>query len=186
MMQRLGDLVRPVLWGSLVCAIGVAVVAGAPLRAQVAAKPDPSNTAVTRTDDFVLGRQMLMNLNETAMMPIDRLAGGQDVDLGLVKAQAFIISSVLSAAPHMFPSSTKPVFDKDGAPTPSTAASPKIWDDFDAFYETMSDVSNLAYDLSQAADAAKAKTLAMQLRTACDSCHENFMQVYDPTKAPSP
>jgi cytochrome c556 len=183
MIEPVRRLARPALWSAAAVLAAAAVIAVAPLRAQVAANPDPSNTAVTRTDDFVLGRQMLMNLNETAMMPIDRLAGGQNVDLGFVKGQAFIISSVLSASGHMFPSVTKPVFDKDGAPTPSTAASPKIWDDFDAFYEAMTDVSNLAYDLSQVPDVAKARTLAMQLRAACDSCHDKYMQVYDPTKA---
>ena len=164
--------------------LAVAAALSAPaLRAQGTAPADPSNTAVTRTDDFILGRQMLMNLNETAMMPIDRFAGGENIDLRAVKDQAFLISSVLTAAPHMFPSSTKPVFDKDGAPTPATAASPKIWDDFDAFYDAMIDASNLAYDLSQAADAAKARPLATQLRVACDSCHEKWMQVYDPRAA---
>src|SRR5688572_25965070 len=103
MMQRFRDLVRPAVWGGVACVGLAAVVVGGPAsRAQVAAKPDPSNTAVTRTDDFILGRQMLMNLNETAMMPIDRLANADNVDLAAVKSQAFIISSVLTAAPHMF------------------------------------------------------------------------------------
>jgi cytochrome c556 len=185
MIEPVRRLARAALWSAAAAfATAAAIVAAAPLPAQVAANPDPSNTAVTRTDDFVFGRQMLMNLNETAMMTIDRFAvGGQNVDLATVKAQAFLISSVLAASAHMYPSVTKPVFDKDGAPTPSTAASPKIWDDFDAFYEAMTDVSNLAYDLSQVPDAARARTLAMQLRAACDSCHDKYMQVYDPTKA---
>jgi cytochrome c556 len=185
-MHATQTAVRSGVWCGLSCLAAAAVVIAAlppPLRAQVTPPNDPSNTAVTRTDDYVLGRQMLMNLNETAMTPIDRLANGQNVDLGLAKSQAFIISSVLSAAPHMFPSTTKPVFDKDGAPTPSTAASPKIWEDFDAFYQAMTDASNLAYDLSQVPDAAKARPIAMQLRAACDSCHDKYMQVYDPTKA---
>jgi cytochrome c556 len=177
------------MWSIGCVAVGgfaVAVLLSVPaLRAQVAAPADPSNTAVTRTDDFVLGRQMLMNLNESAMVPIDKLGLGENVDLRAVKDQAFLISSVLTAAPHMFPSSTKPVFDKDGSPTPSTAASPKIWDDFDAFYDAMIDSSNVAYDLSQATDAARARPLAMQLRATCDSCHEKWMQVYDP-RSPSP
>jgi cytochrome c556 len=175
------DRIRFLLPCAGIAAVVMAVIAS-PFQA-LGQATDPSNTAVTRLDDYVLGRQMLMNLNETAMVPIDRQATGGTVDLDLVKQQAFLISSVLTAAPHMFPSTTKPTFDKDGAPTPATAASPKIWDDFDAFYEAMIDASNVAYDLSQARDAAMARTLATQLRGTCDSCHEKFMQVYDPTKA---
>ncbi len=177
----LPKLTNPPVWSAVTgFFFGVALLAVVPLRAQDARNPDPSNTAVTRTDDYVLGRQLLMNLNETAISPIDRLAEGQPADIATVKAQAFLISSVLAASAHLYPSSTKPVFDKDGAPTPSTAASVKIWDDFDAFYQAMYDASNVAYDLSQARDAASARPLAMQLRAGCDSCHEKFMQVYDP------
>jgi cytochrome c556 len=160
--------------------IAAGVVAGTPFHA-MGQKADPSNTGVTRTDDLILARQLLFDMNESAMMPIDRAAGGADLDLGLLKAQAYTIYTVLSVAPHLFPSSTKPVFDKDGVPAPSTAASPKIWDDFDAFYDQMTDAANVAYDASQAADIGKFRPLAMQLRMACDSCHDKHMQVYDPT-----
>jgi cytochrome c556 len=159
------------------------VVAGLPHGA-AGADADPSLTGSSHTDDAILARQLLMDLNETAMMPIDRAAGGAVLDLTMLKAQAYTIYTVLSVAPHLFPSSTKPVFDKDGVPTPSTAASPKIWDNFEAFYGQMADAASVAYDASQAADIAKFRTLAMQMRTGCDSCHDKNMQVYDPTAKP--
>ncbi len=177
MMQRARGWTRQtVLSGA--AALAIVIVAGLPRGA--AAADDPSLTGTSHTDDLVLARQLLMDINETAMMPIDRAAGGADIDLGVLKTQAYNIYTALSVAPHLFPSSTKPVYDKDGAPTPSTAAAAGIWDDFEAFYTQMTDAANLAYDLSQAADIGKFRTLAKQMRVSCDSCHETHMKVYDP------
>jgi cytochrome c556 len=118
------------------------------------------------------------------MMPIDRAAGGENVDLNVLKNQAYAIYTNLSIAPHLFPSSTKPVIGPDGSPTPSTAASPKIWDDFEAFYTQFMDASSLAYDMSQAKDIASFRNDAKMLRADCDGCHAKNMNVFDPTKQP--
>jgi cytochrome c556 len=183
MMQGVRFLARPAVFSGLaVLAIAGAVFAGLP-RA-IGADADPSNTGVTHTDDLVMARQLLMDSNETAMMPIDRAAAGENIDLAILKNAAYTIYTALSVAPHLFPSSTKPVIGKDGSSTPSTAASTKIWDDFGAFYDQFTESANLAYDMSQAKDVAAFRTGAKQLRVDCDSCHAKNMNVYDPTKQP--
>jgi cytochrome c556 len=141
---------------------------------------DPSLTGSSKPDDVILARQLLMDGNETAMMPIDRAAGGADIPLAALKAGAYAIYSYLSVAPHLFPSTTKPVVAKDGSP-PSTAATEAIWADFGGFYQAATDAANVAYEASQAADIAKFRELAMQLRMACDACHAKYMHVFDPT-----
>jgi len=180
-MKQIRVWARPALFSSLAgIAMASAVLGGLP-RA-VGADADPSLTGVTHADDVVLARQLLMENNETAMMPIDRAAAGDNIDLATLKDSAYSVYTVLSAAPHLFPSSTKPVYDKDGTPTPSTAAAPAIWEDFDAFYNRFTDAANLAYDMSQAKDIATFRTMAKQLRADCDGCHAKNMNVFDPTK----
>ena len=141
---------------------------------------DPSFTGTSHPDDVIMARQLLMDGNETAMGPIDRAAGGEDIPLAALKEQAYAIYTYLSAVPHLFPSETKPVTSPDGSP-PATAATAAVWDDFDAFYGRAMAAANDAYDASQAADIAKFRTLAMQLRMDCDSCHAKYMHVFDPT-----
>ncbi len=142
---------------------------------------DPSNTAVTRPDDYIYARQLLMEINETDMPPIDKVGMGGDGDLATVKALAFEISNVLSIAPHMFNSATKPVKDTDGSPLNSTNATLAVWDDFDAFYDRMTAASDLAYKASQVTSIDEFRPLAMQLRADCDGCHDKYMHVYDPS-----
>jgi cytochrome c556 len=160
--------------------VGMAALLGGPLLA-VGQGTDPSFTGISRPDDLIIARQALMQINETAMMPIDRASNGEDVPLDVLQQQAFTISTVLSVAPHLFPSTTKPVFLPDGSP-PATAATEAIWKDFDAFYDQMMDASNIAYDASQAPDIGKFREMGKKLRAACDSCHEVAMKVFDPTK----
>jgi cytochrome c556 len=160
--------------------VGLAALLGGSLAA-VGQDADPSFTGNSRPDDLIIARQGLMEINETAMMPIDRAVNGEDIPLDILQAQAFTISSVLAVAPHLFPSTTKPVFLPDGSP-PATAATLAIWKDFDAFYNEMMDASNVAYDASQAPDMAKFREAGKKLRAACDSCHEVNMKVFDPSK----
>src|SRR4051794_21447335 len=157
MTQSVRGFAKPAVYvGAAALAISSFILASS--RNAIGADADPSNTGATHTDDLVLARQLLMDSNETAMMPIDRAAGGENVDLNVLKNQAYAIYTNLSIALHLFPSSTKPVIGPDGSPTPSTAASPKIWDDFEGFYARFMDASSLAYDMSQAKDIATFRT----------------------------
>ncbi len=164
---------RLAVFGRLTVLAVVGSITAAPLMA-VAADPDPSNTGISRPDEMILARQVLMDLNEAAMIPIDRAAVGGEVSLEAAKAQAFIIYSVLTVAPHLFPSTTKPVASPDGSP-PATAALPSIWEDFDAFYDQLIDGATLAYEASQANSIGKFRDLAKQLRASCDACHAQHM-----------
>jgi hypothetical protein len=141
---------------------------------------DASYTGFSKPDDVITARQLLMDGNETAMVPIDRAAGGEDIPLATLKDQAYAIYTYLSIAPHLFQAGTKPVVSPDGSP-PATAATVAVWQDFDAFYKAAADAAQVAYNASQAGDIAKFRTLAMQLRADCDSCHATYMHVFDPT-----
>jgi cytochrome c556 len=141
---------------------------------------DPSYTGASHSDDLVLARQLLMEGNETAMGPIDRAVGGEDIPLVALRASAYTIYTYLSIGPHMFPSQTKPVTAADGTVTPSTAAVAAIWDDFDAFYNQFTDAANLAYTMSETADIATFRADAKMLRVDCDACHAKNMHVFDP------
>jgi cytochrome c556 len=141
---------------------------------------DASHTGSSKPDDVIMARQLLMDSNETAMGPIDRAAGGQDIALASLKDQAYTIYTNLSIAPHLFPIETKPVVSPDGS-APSTAATPAVWANFDMFYDTAAKAANVAYDASQAADIGKFRDLAKQLRMSCDGCHATYMHVFDPS-----
>ena len=158
------------------------IVAGLPLAA-TGADTDPSLTGVTHTDDLVMARQLLMDSNETAMGPIDRAASGENIDLATLKNLAYTIYTNMSVAPHLFPSSTKPVIGPDGSATPSTAAAPDIWTNFEAFYDKFTEAANVAYEMSQAMDVATFRTKAKDLRAGCDDCHAKDMNVFDPSKS---
>jgi cytochrome c556 len=166
------------------------VAAEGPAKPGTAAKPTPpgkgapvadaSFTGRSHPDDVIMARQLLMDGNETAMGPIDRAAGGEDIPLAALKDQAYAIYTNLSAAPHLFPPETKPAVSPDGSP-PATAATATVWEDFDGFYDQAMAAASTAYDASQASDIGKFRTLAMQIRMHCDSCHAKYMHVFDPT-----
>jgi hypothetical protein len=185
MKQRVRGLLRPAMLGSAAgLAIAAIVMAALPIKAIGADAPDPSDTGATHPDDLVLARQLLMDSNETLMLTVNPAQVNPAVTLATLKADAYAIYTNLTVAPHLFPSSTKPVTAADGTVTPSTAAAPGIWDNFDAFYNRFTDVANLAYDMSMATDINKFYDQAKQLRMDCDACHAKNMNVFDPTKQP--
>jgi cytochrome c556 len=180
-MMKVTFLARRTLTAGFAAAAVAGVVAALPLTA-TGADTDPSLTGISHTDDLILARQLLMDSNETAMGPIDRAASGEKIDLATLKNLAYTIYTNLSVAPHLFPSSTKPVIGADGSPEPATAAAPDIWKDFDAFYNQFTDAAMTAYDMSQATDQTKFVMGAKELRMDCDGCHAKNMNVFDPTK----
>jgi cytochrome c556 len=182
MQHGIRFLARPAITAGLVGVVIAAVMAGAPLTA-TGADTDPSLTGISHADDLVMARQLLMDSIETAMGPIDRAASGENIDLAMLKNFAYTIYTNLSVAPHLFPSTTKPVIGADGSPTPASAASPDIWKDFDAFYDQFTESANTAYDMSQAKDNATFVIKAKDLRMDCDGCHAKSMNVFDPSKS---
>jgi cytochrome c556 len=134
-------------------------------------------------EHVITARQLLMHGNELAMMPIERAVAGEDIGLAALKANAYSIYIGLTAAPHLFPPTTKPVPQPDGS-APLTAAASRIWDDFDAFYREMTAAADLAYRASQAPDIATLRALGAEMRANCDACHAKNMEVFDPRRSP--
>ncbi|MFO1185804.1 MAG: cytochrome c [Bauldia sp.] len=127
-------------------------------------------TGAKHTDDVVMARQLLMDAVETEMGVIE----GGKADLANLKNRAYSINTLLSAFPHLFPPETKP------GPDVSTSATPAVWQDFEKFYDKVQNAANVAFDASQAEDAAKFGAAAKSLRAACDTCHETYMLVVGP------
>jgi cytochrome c556 len=92
-----------------------------------------------------------------------------------LKASAFRINTLLMAFPHLFPPQTKPSADR-----PSTAADPKIWQNFDDFYAKVQASAAVAFEAGQAGNIDTFREQAKKLRAACDGCHAQYMHVEQP------
>jgi cytochrome c556 len=156
----------------LIAIIGVAVLVGA--RAQERA---PGLTGINHAPDVVQARQLLMSQIDEEMQPIDFVAGGKDLPLGELKANACRINTMLTAFPHLFPPQTKP-----GPDAFSTAAAPEIWQDFEAFYGQVDAAAKVAFEVSQADAIGPFRESAKKLRQACDGCHAKYMKVESPPR----
>jgi cytochrome c556 len=120
-----------------------------------------------------------MDGNQTALTDIED-ATDADADLAALKAEAYVVYTNLTVAPHLFPSSTRPVIAADGTATPATAAAPAIWDNFAAFYAQFTDAASLAYDMSDVQDLATLRSDEKMLRADCDACHTKNMVTFNP------
>ena len=140
-------------------------------------------TGASRPDDVIMARQLLMDAIESEMTPIDLAVGGRQMPLADLKARAYMINTLLTAFPHLFPPETKPVTAPDGTPG-ATSATMAVWDDFDKFYDGAQDAAAAAFDASQAADFAQFQAPAARLRAACDACHKQYTQTVDHTAPP--
>lgn len=132
-------------------------------------------TGIDRADDVILARQTLMDGVETEMMALESALGGKQPDLATLKSRAYMIYTLITAFPHLFPPETKPVVAKDGTPS-ATAALPVVWAEFDAFYDRVQAGASAAFDASQAGQVDQYRGAAKKLREACDGCHEKYMQ----------
>jgi len=139
----------------------------------------PGLTGIDRADDVVMARQLVMDGIEDEMMAIETGPSGKELALGELKAHASRISVLLTAFPHLFPPQTKPVVSSAGSPS-TTAASIKIWENFDDFYGQTQAGATAAYDASGASNLDDFREHAKQLRAACDGCHAQYMQVEGP------
>ena len=89
--------------------LGLVVIIGAV--AHVGARAEqrvPGLTGIDRAGDVVQARQLLMSGIEEEMQAIDVVAGGKDLPLDDLKANAYRINTMLAAFPHLFPPQTKP------------------------------------------------------------------------------
>lgn len=161
------------LAGALVCAATMdATVHG--LRAQDKA---PGLTAIDHADDVIMARQAVMDGLEDEMMTIEVAPGGKEPSLAELKASAFRANTLLMVFPHLFAPQTKPSTSPDA---PSTAADPKIWDNFADFYAKTQASAAAAFEAGQAANLDAFREQAKKLRAACDGCHAQYMHVEAP------
>lgn len=140
----------------------------------------PGRTGADRPDDVTQARQLLMDGIETEMNVIELATGaGRKFEFADLQSCAYMISTLLTVFPHLFPSETEPSVGADGTPS-ATAASSAIWDDFDRFYARAQAASEAALQASQAPDIQRFREPAARLRDACDSCHAAHMSVPEP------
>ena len=156
----------------------LAVLCAATFIAARAEQRVPGLTGIDRAADVVQARQLLMSEIEEEMQAIDLVAGGKDLSLDDLKANAYRINTMLAAFPHLFPPQTKPSTGPDSLPT---SAAPEVWQDFDAFYSLSEAAAKIAYEASQATAIEQFREQAGKLRTACDGCHGKYMTVQSPS-----
>ena len=161
--------------GLIVGLVMVAIALSAPRAAD-----DAGRTGVTRPDEVIMARQLLMDGVEAEMMAIEVALAGREARIDALKDRAYTIFTYLTVAPHLFPPETMPAKAADGSVTNGTSALPGIWEDFDAFYEQLTTGASTAFDASQASDASGFRGHIAKLREACDSCHAKFMSVETP------
>ena len=135
-------------------------------------------TGITKPQDLILARESLMVELEELMKPIDTYTVDNTISTETVTANAKTISAILLAVPHLFPPTTN-LYDPR-VDQPKTLALPKIWEDFPAFYGMATATSQVADKLAHTTDAAALHDVAVDLREACETCHETFELPYHP------
>ena len=139
--------------------------------------------AVEKPADIVQARQLLMDAIEDQMMPIQTEVGGKDLSLDGLKANAYMINTLISAFPHLFPAQTKPPVGK-ADPGYQTMALPKLWQDYAGFYKMSQAAAGIALDGSQASSLAAFREQGAKLQASCDGCHAKYMHPIEDPKVP--
>ena len=152
--------------------------------AALAGKPVPGQgqgwTGVTNPQDLILARDMLMVELEELMKPIDTYTVDDTISPKTITANAKTISAMLLAVPHLFPPTTNLYNPK--AEQPVTLALPRIWKEFPSFYAMASAASSSADTLAYTTGPDALHTGALNLREACEACHDLFLLPYEPQK----
>ena len=164
-------------YNDIVRAMGGVIVAAALVLTTVFAAT-AQDRGGTPSLEIISACKLLMSAIDGLFADIEVMfAPGGKVDLAYGGKQADIISIMLTAFPHLFPSSTnqwKPNADRD--PATDTYASPELWNKFADFNQRVTEASKIAFDLSKAERAEDFKALAARLRAGCDSCHAAYMK----------
>ena len=154
------------------------VIAAAGIQSLRAQDKTPGLTGIDHAEDVIMARQAVMDGLEDEMMTIEVAPAGKEPSLNDLKASAFRINTLLMVFPHLFPPQTKPAASADG--TPSTAADPKIWENFADFYAKTQASAAVALEAGQAGNLDAFREQATKLRAACDGCHAQYMHVEQP------
>jgi cytochrome c556 len=157
-------------------AIVCAGLAAGLLATSFVARAQDQSAATTK--DVIFARKTLMSSISDNMDQIETMvASGKKIDLDDGHEHADTISVMFMAFPHLFPPSSnqwKPNADLD--PATDTFASPDAWTKFSDFYQRAAAASKIAYDMSRADKEDAFKSLAKELRAACDSCHAVYLK----------
>ena len=158
--------------GAMATASAITVLTIGLLTGQMAAQEVPA------AKDTIFARKILMGAIDMNMDEIETmLAPEGKLELADAQEHAETISTMLMAFPHMFPPATnqwKQGADRD--PATDTFASPEVWTNFADFYQRATEASKIAWNASRAKRPADFKSLIVQLRERCNSCHAANMK----------
>src|SRR5262249_30620375 len=129
------------------------------------------------TKDVIFARKTLMNSISDNMDQIEMMISAGKLDLPQAHEHGDKESGVFLAVPPLFPATSnqwKPNADRD--PGTDTFASPDLWAKFSDFYQRVAAASKTAFNMSNADKEDEFKSLAKELRTACNSCHAAYLK----------
>jgi cytochrome c556 len=164
---------RPAACEFVVRAMFAAALFAAPLAAALSQEgsiPPPKDTIFARK---TLMGEIDRNMDEIETM----LAPEGKLDLADGREHAEVISTALTAFPHLFPASTnqwKAGAERD--PATDTFASPDVWTNMADFYARAAEASTFALDAARAKRPDAFRPAVQQLRAACNACHAIYMK----------
>lgn len=135
------------------------------------------NQAVAPAKETIFARKILMDTIGHNMDELETITASKKIDLAEGNEHADIVSVMLMAFPHMFPTVTnqwKPNVERD--PGTDTFAGPEVWSNYPDFYARAKAAAQVAYKASRAENEAAFKGLIEELRVACNSCHAIYMK----------
>jgi len=160
---------------------GVETAATTGAAAPAAPAAEPGWTGLTKPEEVIEARRVLMTEAERLMKPIDTFSIGEPADAAQLRENATSIEALLLAAPHLFPPTTN-LFDP-AAHDPPTTALPTVWQRFPAFLTFAGSAEKAAAALREAEGEEALRAASTRLRGACDACHAGFMKPYTPPQA---
>lgn len=143
----------------------------------------PGWTGLGKPKDIIQARGRLMERMEVLMQPIDTITvqKGPVRNVDVLHQNAETVAAMLTAVPHLFPSSTN-LYDPKSQ-TPATIALPAIWQNFDAFYQLAGAAAKAAGEMATAKGDSGLRAASLKLRASCDACHAPFLRKYEGVKA---
>jgi cytochrome c556 len=138
----------------------------------------PGWTGLTEPEEVIEARRLLMVEAERLMKPIDEFSIGGPGDPAALRSAATTLEPLLLAVPHLFPPTTN-LFDPAVLDPPTTAL-PTIWQRFAAFQTFADAAERAAAALVTAEEGEPLRAASARLRSACDTCHAQFMKPYTP------
>jgi cytochrome c556 len=128
--------------------------------------------------DAIFARKILMDTINTNMDELETMtASDKGINLTEGREHADMISVMLMAFPHLFPTDTnqwRPNVERD--PGRDTYASPAVFTNYPDFYAKAASASKIAYRASRAEQESDFRRFIAELRVACDSCHGAYLK----------